>query len=458
MELQQYLQIVRRYWRSTLATVLLCIGLAAGFTLLQSPTYAATSSVFLSVEGGATAGELTQGVTYAERQVGSYVAVATTALVLQPVIDELDLQESVQQLESRLTVSSPAATSLIEVTARASSPQGAADLSNAVAESLQRSTEKLTPPGPGGTKLVNATVIDMALAPLAPTAPRPMANILLGSMLGILSGVGQALIRGLVDTRIRTITELAQVTDASLLATIEHHDSKDASRSARVSDDRWANAEAYRKLRTSIGFVGLGGQRRHSMVITSSVAGEGKTETAINLARVLALAGEQVLLIDADLRRPQVAARLGLDRQLGLSDVLKGRSSLQDLTIDLAPGSLSVLPAGTIPPNPSELLGSEAMARVLATVERQYDHVILDSPPLLPVTDAVVLAAGSGGAIVVSRAGFTRRQQLAAALDLVKSADATLLGVVLNDTTPSSAELYRNYYNSREASRVATAE
>jgi len=209
---------------------------------------------------------------------------------------------------------------------------------------------------------------------------------------------------------------------------------------------QWANAEAYRKLRTSIGFVGLGGERRSSMVITSSIQGEGKTETAVNLSRVLAQAGERVLLIDADLRRPQVGPRLGLDSELGLSDVLTGRVDLEDVLIDADGDYMKVLAAGTVPPNPSELLGSEAMAHLLALTERQYDYVILDAPPLLPVTDSVVLGDQTGGAVVVARSGYARKQQLSDALGILKTADVTVLGLVLNDVPASKSGGYSQYY------------
>lgn len=455
MELQQYLQIVRRYWRSTLATVFLCIALAAGFTVLQSPTYTATSSVFISVESGGTAGELSQGATYAERQVGSFISVATSAMVLQPVIDELGLDLSVKELAETLSVSSPSATSIIKVAANDESAQRSADLANAVATSLQKSTEELAPAGPDGNRLVSATIIDQAVAPATPSAPRPAMNLALGGLLGLLLGFGQAVLRTVLDTRVRTVVDVAEVTDAPVLAAIEHHEPAHVANRAATAGGgvQWASAEAYRKLRTSIGFVGLGGERRSSMVITSSVDSEGKTETSTNLARVLALAGERVLLIDADLRRPALGDRLRIDSELGLSDVLTGRGSLQDLIIDVAPGALSVLPAGTVPPNPSELLGSESMQHLLATVERQYDYVLLDAPPLLPVTDAVILAAQTGGAVVVSRSGVVRRQQLATALKALESADVTLLGVVLNDVSPSRADSH-GYYTSRKAQPV----
>ncbi len=445
MELEQYLQILRRYWRSSLAVVFLCVAVAAGYTMLQTPTYTSSSTVFLTVESGGTAGELSQGATYAERQVTSFVKVATTAKVLDPVIRQLGLDTTPTKLASQLTVTSPASTSIINITANNSEAQQAAGLANAVAASLVMAVEELSPPGPDGTRLVSATIIDEALVPAAPSAPRPAMNLALGALLGVLLGFGQALLRHTLDTRLITTEDLERVSDAPLLAAIGTNDGP-ADR-AVAEGTRWTNAEAYRRLRTNVGFVGLGGERRSSIVVTSSVAGEGKTETIVNLAKVLAQAGESVLLVDADLRRPQVAERMRLDGELGLTDILTGRGRLNDLIIDVAPGYLAVLPAGTVPPNPSELLGSEAMGNLLAAAEERYDYVLLDTPPLLPVTDAVVLAAQTGGAIVVARSGQVKRPQLEAALGILEAGDVTVLGTVLNDVPTRHSTYYGGYYH-----------
>ncbi|NLA28706.1 MAG: polysaccharide biosynthesis tyrosine autokinase [Propionibacterium sp.] len=447
MELQQYLRIVRDYWRSILASLFICIVVAAGVTLMQTPMYSTSSSVFITVESGGTAGELSQGANYAERQVNSFINVTTSEIVLQPAIDQLGLDTTPTRLAKALEVSSPANTSVIKIAAKDPSPEQASLLANTVAANLEEAVTSLAPPGPDGTRLVTATVINSAPIPASPVSPRVTTNLALGVLLGLLLGFGQAVLRNMLDTRIQTTEDIEQVTDAPVLAVIGHREGE-AGRVAETSGPAWANAEAYRRLRTNVGFVGLGGQHRSSMVVTSSLTGEGKTETVVNLARVLAQAGSTVLLIDADLRRPQVAARMGIDADLGLTDVLTGRGPMYEFVVQVAP-NLTVLSAGTVPPNPSELLGSDAMTHLLEAVEKHYDYVLFDSPPLLPVTDAVVLSAKVGGTIVIARSGEVRRPQLAAALDLLDAGEVTLFGLVLNDVPLSNrSHYYSSYYYS----------
>lgn len=451
MEIQQLLTMLRRYWRSALAVLLLGIGAAAALTLLQTPRYSATSSIFITVDSGGSAGELSQGATYAERTVTSYVSVARTEVVLQPVIDELSLDTTLVDLREDLTISSPTGTSILNVTARDDRPDQAARISNAVASSLQRVVGELAPPGTDGAQLVTASVIDTAQPPETPASPRPVLNLMLGAVLGALLGAGQVILRSRLDTRVRTHEDVERVTDVPVLASVGRNVNTSL-RATSVAKERWTSAEAYRRLRTNVGFLGLGGERRPSIVVTSSLAGEGKTETAINLARVLAEAGESVLLIDADLRRPKVAERMRLDDELGLVDVLTGRGTLDDLRMRVGSGHLSVLPSGTIPPNPSELLGSAAMAHLIAEAERDFDHVLFDSPPLLPVTDAVVLASQTGGAIVVARSGQVRWSELGAALNILAVGDVPALGIVLNDSPPAQSSAYGGYYAPHETS------
>ena len=394
----------------------------------------------------ASAGELSSGALYAERQVSSFVALADSALVLDPVIDELGLDVTPQALRSRVSVSAPAGTSIVDVTVTDTNAGRAAEIANAITASLKNVTSDVVPTGPDGDEIVTVTVVEPASESSRPVSPRPVVNIALGLIAGVVLGLGQALVRRLLDSRIRTRDDLEEITDAPVLASVVHHKGSDRAKdeAAPARGTAWASDESYRKLRTAVGFVALGGERRSSIVVTSSVQGEGKTETSTNLAKVLAETGARVLLVDADLRRPQVGARLGLDDELGLSDVLTGRADLNDVLLSV--DDLSVLTAGTVPPNPSELLGSEAMAELLALVEAHFEYVILDAPPLLPVTDAAVLSHQAGGAVVVARAGVARQNQLTEALSILEAADASVYGVVLNDVPVSQIDGYSQYY------------
>lgn len=450
MEFHQYLRVLRHYWRSTLGVLLLCVVAAAAVTMLQTRVYSATSSIFLTVESGGSAGELSQGAAYAERTVASYVSVATTAIVLEPVIEELELDTTPAELADHLTISSPPDTSILNVAARDESAWQAARISNGVAASLLGTVTELAPSGPDGARLVSATVIDEAQAPEHPFTPRPASNLVLGAVFGAFLGFGQALLRSSLDTKVRTQEDVEKVTEVPLLAAVGRN-VPTRTRAAGAAGERWASAEAYRRLRTNVGFLGLGGERKRSMVITSSLAGEGKTETAVNLARVLAHAGESVLLVDADLRRPMIAQRMRLDAELGLVDVLTGRGSLADLQMEVLPG-LSVLAAGAVPPNPSELLGSAAMTHLVEEAERLFDYVLFDSPPMLPVTDALVLASRTGGVIVVTRSGRVRRSELGATLSTLAASDVPALGIVLNDAPATAASAVAGYYASNDSS------
>lgn len=450
MEFHQYLRVLRHYWRSTLGVLLLCVVAAAAVTMLQTRVYSATSSIFLTVESGGSAGELSQGAAYAERTVASYVSVATTAIVLEPVIEELELDTTPAELADHLTISSPPDTSILNVAARDESAWQAARISNGVAASLLDAVTELAPSGPDGARLVSATVIDEAQAPEHPFTPRPASNLVLGAVFGAFLGFGQALLRSSLDTKVRTQEDVEKVTEVPLLAAVGRN-VPTRTRAAGAAGERWASAEAYRRLRTNVGFLGLGGERKRSMVITSSLAGEGKTETAVNLARVLAHAGESVLLVDADLRRPMIAQRMRLDAELGLVDVLTGRGSLADLQMEVLPG-LSVLAAGAVPPNPSELLGSAAMTHLVEEAERLFDYVLFDSPPMLPVTDALVLASRTGGVIVVTRSGRVRRSELGATLSTLAASDVPALGIVLNDAPATAASAVAGYYASNDSS------
>ena len=204
-------------------------------------------------------------------------------------------------------------------------------------------------------------------------------------------------------------------------------------------------AEAYRQLRTNLRFIDVTSESR-SIVFTSAVPHEGKSSVAANLAITLAAAGSRTVLVEADLRQPMVAQYLGLEGAVGLTSVLIGSARLDDVVQSWGrPPGLDVLACGPIPPNPSELLGSMGMVNLIRELENRYEHVIIDSPPLLPVTDAAVLSKLTRGAVLVVGAGQVDRDQVSKALDALGAVGAPVLGIVMNRIPSRSLDSYSYY-------------
>ncbi|MFZ1411492.1 MAG: polysaccharide biosynthesis tyrosine autokinase [Micropruina sp.] len=448
MELSGYLKALRKYWRSAL--ILTLSGFAAGalLSVATPPTYTARASVFLTVQSGGTAGELNQGSTYAENQVRSYARVVLTSIVLQPVIDRLALGVTAHALAQDVTATVPINTAIIEISVVGTDPTRTATVANEIARQTTAIVEELSPSGLGGAKSVQATVISPASVPGEWTTPKVLQNVALLGMLGVFVGVGQSLLRNSLDTRVLTEGDIAEVTDSAVIGSISFDEGAEKNPLMLQAGPHSLRAENYRRLRTNLQFLGLDG-RGKSLVITSSVEGEGKSTTAINIAIMLAEAGKSVLLIDADLRRPRVASYLNLEGAVGLTTVIIGHAQLKDVVQPLGNGNLHVLTAGQIPPNPSELLGSEDMKRLLGEATDRYDVVVFDSPPLLPVTDAAVLTTIAGGALVVVGSGAVLAAQLAGAVDTLDSVGGHVFGVVLNKLRAKDAGHYshHSYYH-----------
>ncbi len=190
--------------------------------------------------------------------------------------------------------------------------------------------------------------------------------------------------------------------------------------------------------------------------MTSSLPGEGKSTTATNLAIAIAQGGQSVVLVDADLRRPRVDEYLGLERNAGLTTALIGRADIEDLLQPWGADELYILTAGQIPPNPSELLGSDAMKQLITRLEQKFDAVIIDAPPLLPVTDASVLAQQVGGVVVVVGSSKVRLPDLQKALGNLELVDADLLGIVINLLPSKGPDAYAYSYYSYDSVSAAT--
>jgi non-specific protein-tyrosine kinase len=290
-------------------------------------------------------------------------------------------------------------------------------------------------------------VAEEAIPVYSPIRPRTMANTLLAAVVGAMLAVGIILLVEYLDDTVKTPEDLASVTDLSTLGAIADIEGRtDRDRLVTLLTPRSAISEAYRMLRTNIQFAAVDGQVK-SIMVTSSGSGEGKSTTAANLAIVMAQTGRRVILIDADLRRPIQHRLFELPNSKGLTMALLDLNAppKEHLQVTPVPG-LQVMTSGAIPPNPAELLGSQRQADLLADLEKEADLIILDSPPVLTVADALVLAPRVGGVLLVVEVGSTRRGAIQKAVDALLHADARLLGVALNRLTLRRSAYYYHYY------------
>ncbi|KZE92853.1 Tyrosine-protein kinase YwqD [Agromyces sp. NDB4Y10] len=444
MELRDYLRILRGSWVLISVLALLGIGAGAAYSIVTTPKFSSSAKVFVSTSNGTTVTELQQGNTFTQQRVKTYADLVTTPIVLLPVIDQLSLDLTGEQLAEQVTATAPLDTTLIEITVTDVDPALAAEIATAVSESLTEVVESIeasqTPEGEP-TSPVRLTLVQHAAVPQTPVSPNVPLNVALGGLVGLALGIGLAVLRETLDTRIRNERDVELVTETPIIGGIVF-DPKANERPLIVhADPQSPRAESFRTLRTNLYFLDADRTNR-AFVVTSSVESEGKSTTTANLAIALADAGARVLLVDADLRRPKQADYLGLEGAVGLSDVLIGRADLQDVVQRWGRNSMFVLPAGAIPPNPSELLGSTAMVELIAEANRSFDVVLFDCPPLLPVTDAAILARNVGGTIVVVAAGRTHRGQLKGAMAALANVDAPVSGVVITMLPTKGPDAY----------------
>ncbi|NGN65080.1 polysaccharide biosynthesis tyrosine autokinase [Streptomyces sp. A7024] len=430
MDIRACIKVATRRWPSIVLGIVL--GLAAGSvaTLTTTPMYEARSQLFVSTRTADDTAQLQQGGMYTQDRVQSYTGIAASRAVTGPVVKKLGLRMSPDALAGRITASAALNTVLIDVTVRDAKPKRAARIADAVADRLATVVQRLETPDDAKSSPVKLGVTQDAATPKEPVSPRPLLNLLAGLALGLFAGVAAALLRETLDTTIKTAEGLGESTEFTVLGAIPNE--RTSSDNPLVNSAGYsARAEAFRLLRTNLQFA-LVDREPRVIVVTSALAGEGKTSTSVSLALSLAEAGLKTCLVDADLRRPRVARTLGLIEDAGLTSVLIGAADIKSTMQGADGGKLRVLAAGPIPPNPAELLSSDRIRNVLRELADEYDVVVVDSPPVLPVADTAGLAPLADGVVMVVRAGHTPADRVRAAHASLTGVGAHLLGGVLN--------------------------
>ena len=447
MNLQDFAKVVRSRWLTIVVTAMITIFGAVAYTLIQTPLYQASTRLFVSTTSNDSATDLFQGSRYSQERVISYTELVTGETVAQRTIDRLNLDMDASVLKEQITAKSKPGTVLIGVSVLDASPVRARDIANALSDEFVLMAKELETPTKGATPEARVVVEQRASLPEYPEVPNKRRNLAIGFVLGGLLGIGLAIIRDRLDNTVKSQETLEDIAGTGAVGYIPFDKRLIDIPSVAFDTDNSGTAEAFRKLRTNLKFLAVDSPPR-VIVVTSSSPSEGKSTTSVNIALALAESDHSVVLVDGDLRRPRLARYLDIVGSVGLSTALSGGAALDEVLQQTKFSRLTVLASGPIPPNPSELLGSMATKKLLTELRAKFDYVIIDSSPLLAVTDGAILAAEADGALVVVRYGKTRRDQLAHAIGMLNDVGATLLGAVLSmmPTHRGGAYSYNYYY------------
>lgn len=447
MDIREFIRLLRTRWLAIALTALATILGAVGYTLSQTPQYQASTRLFVSTVAGTSVSDLYSGNRLSQERVLSYAQLIMGETLAQRTINRLDLGMNAATLKESVSAKVKPDTVLIDVSVLDPSPVQARDIANALSDEFVVMARELETPSQGARPDARVVVEQRATIPEEPVVPKPLRNVAIGVLLGLLLGIGLAIIRDLLDNTVKDREVLERIAATGVVGVVPFDKSRRLSAAVSFENDNSPVSESFRKLRTNLQFLSVDNPPK-IIVVTSSVPNEGKSTTAINIALALAEADHSVLLVDGDMRRPSLAKYLDLVGSVGFSNVLSGRAPLDEVLQETKFPNLTVLTAGPVPPNPSELLGSLAAKKLLVELRGLFDYIIIDTSPLLAVTDGAILATEADGALLLVRAGQTKREQLSHSVGILNNVGATLLGAVLAlvPMRGTSAYSYNYYY------------
>ena len=457
--------VIGRWWLVAVSAILCAVLFFVGTFYLVTPQY--TSSALFYVNNnlsiGDTALSITSGdLSAAKSLVNSYIVILKSRASLNEVIDYSGVKRTVGELQGMISAASVNSTEVFEVKVQSSDPKEAEKIANAIAYILPKRISSIVE----GT---SAKVVDYAIVPSVPSSPNYPKKTFLGFAIGLFLSIAYLVIRELFDMTIRSEEDVSQSCNVPILAAVpdmtvqgkgsryygygsSHKDKKAATTNqAPILLGRnisFAASEAYKLLRTKLQFSFAGKNTCPIVGVSSALAGEGKSLSAVNLAFTLAQLDKRVLLIDCDMRRPSLALKLQIAKVPGLSNYLTGQATLTDVVQpcggDVKEG-FDVIASGRNPPNPIELLSSSVMEELLADLRMSYDYILLDLPPVGEVSDALVAAKMCDGILLVARQNYGNTMALAHAVQQFEFVESRILGIVLNAMTERTARYGYGY-------------
>jgi capsular exopolysaccharide synthesis family protein len=410
----------RRPWLQVLLCMLLGSAAAAAVTLLTAPTYRSETDVFVTVGETDNGGSVHDRALFATDRVKSYVPLVTSPAVMAGVKQRLGRPESVGELARVVRAENATGTVLLTITADGRSSAEAQQLTAATAQELARVVGAVEAGTPGSPSPVSMRVVPPVAGDSPPVSPRPLFNLFMGTMTGLAVGAASVVISRRFDATVHDAEDLARAGAPPCLASIRR-DRRGAAAAAVIED--------HRMLRSRLHLVPADVPR--SIAVVSPARRDGRTTTVAHLARVIRQAGWRVTVVDTDLRHPALHRNTGVGDAPGLVDAVRDHALLDDVLRPSAAGDLTVLPSGTPPEEPGDLLAPAVLEDLADELAKRADVILFDTPALLDVADAAVVASVADDVLLVARAGRTTRAELAESARILDAIGRRPLGTVL---------------------------
>lgn len=477
-------RLVGAVWHKSwliMVTALVCAVLAfLGTLYFVTPMYQSSAMFYVnnsSVSVGDASFSIDSGdISAAKSLVDSYIVILKTRESLNEVIDYAGVDRTYSELKGMISAASVNSTEIFQVVVTSPDPNEAEQIANAIAYILPKRISSIIE----GT---SAKVVDAAVVATNPSSPSYTLNTLVGFVIGFAVSVCIILLREFFDITIRTEEDVAQRSEHPVLAAVpdmaapskggyyygngsKKQDMKKVGGHGRQPalvgpEISFAATEAYKLLRTKLQFSFADDNGCRVIGVSSALSGEGKSLSAVNLAYSLSQLDKRVLLIDCDMRRPSVSAKLPVTKTPGLSNYLSGQTGLdllfQYCGIKGEEQAFTVIAAGRNPPNPVELLSSAKMSKMLEYLRGSYDYILLDLPPVGEVSDALAVAKNTDGILLVVRQNYCNRVAYSAAVRQFEFVESRILGVIYNCATESGGGYGKKYYKKYEGNHVSTA-
>ncbi|TRW80492.1 AAA family ATPase [Mycolicibacterium sp. 018/SC-01/001] len=439
MDLRSYLSIFRRRWVILLGSTLIGLASAVSVSALTQPQYEASVQLFVTATGGSSVVEAYQGNLFGQQRAEDYAKLADGRQVAQRTIDALKLDMKPDALMGMVSAERvPGDTVLIAIRVRNPNPEMARDLANGVAQQTTQLVEQLETSPRGGIPAATTVLVDQAVTPSSPVVPNWTRNILLGVIAGLVVGMVASVARDRGDLTVLSAVGGASAIDARALGSVPPRPPRPPA--IPIAADEPEVVDAFRAVRTNLLAAGLGDSNlSHALVMAEPTRGGAATTVTLGLSASLAESGRSVCLVDCDLQARRATQALGMGSAAGVAEILAEAGGVDDKLARTKIERLTVLPAGQ-PPSAStgDLLGRPELAQMIKHLTTTFNFVLIDAPPVLPSSDAGVIASAVRGVLLVARAQSTRTQDLVAAATKLRMAGSEPFGVVtVNQKRPS---------------------